>query len=85
MNSAQYIASQWNIGRELWYREWATLSGGEGQRIALAIGLSLQGTETLLLDGGLVENQRRLRHTDPKYQNLLVHSIKLRQNWWRDM
>jgi len=50
VNSAQYIASRWNIERELWYREWATLSGGEGQRIALAIGLSMPGTETLLLD-----------------------------------
>ena len=58
MNSAQYIASQWNIEHELWYREWATLSGGEAQRIAMAIGLSMRGTEILLLDGGLLKSRR---------------------------
>jgi len=50
INSAQYIASKWNIEQELWCREWVTLSGGEAQRIAMAIGLSMQGTEILLLD-----------------------------------
>lgn len=60
MNSAQYIASQWNIEHELWYREWATLSGGEAQRIAMAIGLSMRGTEILLLDGGLLKSRRWL-------------------------
>ncbi|KAF8334002.1 P-loop containing nucleoside triphosphate hydrolase protein [Cantharellus anzutake] len=50
LNSAQYIASRWNIDEELWHRKWVTLSGGEAQRIAMAIGLSMQGTEILLLD-----------------------------------
>jgi ABC-type Mn2+/Zn2+ transport system ATPase subunit len=35
----------------LWDREWATLSGGEGQRIALAIAAGLPGAEVILLDG----------------------------------
>ena len=32
-------------------REWATLSGGEGQRLALAIALGIGGAELVLLDG----------------------------------
>jgi len=50
MSSAAYIASLWGIEDELWDRDWGNLSGGEAQRLALAIGLSIQGTEILLLD-----------------------------------
>jgi ABC-type iron transport system FetAB ATPase subunit len=35
----------------MWAREWSTLSGGEGQRIALAIAIGLGGAEVVLLDG----------------------------------
>lgn len=45
------LAAEWGIDRILWAREWATLSGGEGQRLALAIALGLGGTEVVLLDG----------------------------------
>lgn len=35
----------------MWAREWSTLSGGEGQRIALAIAIGIGGAEVVLLDG----------------------------------
>jgi energy-coupling factor transporter ATP-binding protein EcfA2 len=37
----------------MWGREWSTLSGGEGQRMALAIAIGLGGAEVVLLDGKL--------------------------------
>jgi len=40
----------WGIDPELWDRDWHNLSGGEGQRILLSIGVSLNGPEILLLD-----------------------------------
>jgi ABC-type lipoprotein export system ATPase subunit len=45
------LAREWGIDPALWDREWATLSGGEGQRIALAIAAGLTGAEVILLDG----------------------------------
>lgn len=45
------LARDWGVDTQLWAREWNTLSGGEGQRIALAIALSLGGAEVVLLDG----------------------------------
>ncbi|KAJ3919130.1 P-loop containing nucleoside triphosphate hydrolase protein [Lentinula edodes] len=44
------IASSWGIDTQLWDREWSNLSGGEIQRIALAIGIGLDTAEVLLLD-----------------------------------
>jgi ABC-type thiamine transport system ATPase subunit len=35
----------------MWHRGWSTLSGGEGQRIALAIAVGVGGAEVVLLDG----------------------------------
>jgi ABC-type dipeptide/oligopeptide/nickel transport system ATPase subunit len=35
----------------LWRREWATLSGGEAQRMGLAVAVSLGDAEVILLDG----------------------------------
>jgi len=49
-DSAASIAENWGIEPELWDRSWVSLSGGEAQRIALAIALGLKGTEVLLLD-----------------------------------
>ena len=39
------------VGDDLWDRNWTELSGGEGQRIMLAIGASLGTAEVLLFDG----------------------------------
>lgn len=45
------IAEQWGVDEDLWDRPWAKLSGGESQRIALAIAIGIPGAEVLLLDG----------------------------------
>lgn len=45
------IGQTWGIAPDLWNRGWLNLSGGEGQRILLAIATSLNVAEILLLDG----------------------------------
>jgi len=50
VESAASIAENWGIEAELWDRSWASLSGGEAQRMALVIALAIKGTEVLLLD-----------------------------------
>jgi ABC-type Mn2+/Zn2+ transport system ATPase subunit len=45
------LSASWGIDEEMWSRDWSTLSGGESQRVALAIAVALPGTEVLLLDG----------------------------------
>jgi len=45
------LAAEWGIDRTYWMRDWSTLSGGEGQRIALAIAIGIGGAEVVLLDG----------------------------------
>lgn len=45
------VAESWGIQPELWDRSWANLSGGEAQRIVLAIAVGLDTAEVLLLDG----------------------------------
>ncbi|OCH95050.1 P-loop containing nucleoside triphosphate hydrolase protein [Obba rivulosa] len=44
------VAGAWGIEHELWDRGWGDLSGGEAQRIALAIAVGMQTAEVLLLD-----------------------------------
>ncbi|TFK42572.1 P-loop containing nucleoside triphosphate hydrolase protein [Crucibulum laeve] len=44
------ISSAWAIEGELWEREWSNLSGGEAQRIVLAVAVALNTAEVLLLD-----------------------------------
>lgn len=46
------LAAEWGIEKTMWKREWGTLSGGEGQRIALAVAVGVGGAEVVLLDGG---------------------------------
>jgi ABC-type dipeptide/oligopeptide/nickel transport system ATPase subunit len=45
------LAKDWALEEDVWDREWATLSGGEAQRVLMAIAVGLRGTEILLLDG----------------------------------
>ena len=45
------VGSQFGIDPNLWNRNWTELSGGEGQRIMMAIGVALGTAEVLLLDG----------------------------------
>ena len=45
------LAESWGIDEELWDRTWSNLSGGEMQRIALAIAVGMRSAEILLLDG----------------------------------
>lgn len=45
------LAESWGVDEELWDRNWSNLSGGEMQRIALAIAVGIRSAEVLLLDG----------------------------------
>lgn len=45
------VAKSWGISEELWDRAWANLSGGESQRIAMAVAVGMNAAEVLLLDG----------------------------------
>ncbi|KAI0647249.1 P-loop containing nucleoside triphosphate hydrolase protein [Trametes meyenii] len=44
------VAESWGVQPELWDRSWSNLSGGEAQRIVLAIAVGLNTAEVLLLD-----------------------------------
>jgi ABC-type iron transport system FetAB ATPase subunit len=45
------IAKAWGVDEELWDRDWSNLSGGEAQRVAMAVAVGLDAAEVLLLDG----------------------------------
>lgn len=45
------LSAAWGIEPEIWDRTWTNLSGGEAQRVALAIAVGLDSAEILLLDG----------------------------------
>lgn len=48
--NAENLAETWGIDPDLWDRSWNTLSGGEAQRIALAVAVTFDEVEVLLLD-----------------------------------
>lgn len=50
-NETIELAESWGIDEELWDRTWSNLSGGEMQRIALAIAVGMRSAEIMLLDG----------------------------------
>jgi len=50
IEEAVSLSEKWGITRHLWDKEWTGLSGGEAQRLALAIAVSLPGAVVLLLD-----------------------------------
>ncbi|KAI6022690.1 P-loop containing nucleoside triphosphate hydrolase protein [Pisolithus marmoratus] len=62
------VANAWGIDEGLWDRNWSNLSGGESQRIALAIAVGLNTAEVLLLD----EPTSAL---DPQSTTLVEHFI----------
>lgn len=51
LQRAMDISEKWDVDSQLWEREWSNLSGGEAQRIALAIAVGLNTAEIILLDG----------------------------------
>ncbi|KAN0133775.1 ABC transporter [Lactarius tabidus] len=50
LHRAMDLAERWGIAKELWDRPWGSLSGGEAQRLSLAIPYGLNCAEVLLLD-----------------------------------
>ncbi|EJU04204.1 ATP-binding cassette transporter [Dacryopinax primogenitus] len=50
IESALKLSEHWNITSDLWDKDWTGLSGGEAQRIALAVAVSLPGAVVLLVD-----------------------------------
>ena len=48
-DSPMDIAKEWGITAQTWNRPWGSISGGEAQRISLAIAVSLQ-PKIMLLD-----------------------------------
>lgn len=45
------VAHAWGLDEDIWDRTWTNLSGGEAQRVLLAIAVGLGAAEVLLLDG----------------------------------
>ncbi|KAF5391350.1 hypothetical protein D9757_001879 [Collybiopsis confluens] len=71
------IASSWGIDEQLWDRDWSNLSGGETQRIALAITMGLDSAEVLLLD----EPTSALDHQSSlQVERLIADTLKSNDN-----
>lgn len=71
LNKSIDVARSWGIDEELWDRAWNTLSGGEAQRIALAISFGMNGT-ILLLDGSYLFTNLLSQASDDVDQSLRV-------------
>ncbi|KAI0320091.1 P-loop containing nucleoside triphosphate hydrolase protein [Amylostereum chailletii] len=67
------IASSWDVDESLWDRAWNCLSGGEAQRLALAIGFGLNTAEILLLDEPTSALDADISQV---VEDTLVHAIK---------
>ena len=53
---------EWGVDSGLWDRPWTTLSGGEAQRVALAVAVGLDCADILLLDGECYYNTYLIIH-----------------------
>ncbi|KZO98853.1 P-loop containing nucleoside triphosphate hydrolase protein [Calocera viscosa TUFC12733] len=51
VENALKLSEHWSIDHDLWDKGWSELSGGEAQRLSLAVAVSLPGAVVLLLDG----------------------------------
>lgn len=69
------LAEQWGVARELWDRPWGSLSGGEAQRLSLAIPYGLNCAEVLLLDGTLRPKPQRASDSFFTLQNRRLRLI----------
>ncbi|PSR94046.1 hypothetical protein PHLCEN_2v4474 [Hermanssonia centrifuga] len=67
------VAKSWGIEEELWDRNWSDLSGGESQRIALAVAVGLKTAEVLLLDEPTSALDAGTSNTVEEYLKRQVH------------
>lgn len=51
MDGPVELAESWGVDSSAWDRNWSSLSGGEAQRVTLAMAVGMPGAEILLLDG----------------------------------
>ena len=86
LHRAMDLAERWGIAKELWDRPWGSLSGGEAQRLSLAIPYGLNCAEVLLLDGVPLplKPQRRVCSNYCISQNRRPRSIPIAPPWWRE-
>ncbi|THG99207.1 hypothetical protein EW026_g3089 [Hermanssonia centrifuga] len=67
------VAKSWGIEEGLWDRNWSDLSGGESQRIALAVAVGLKTAEVLLLDEPTSALDAGTSNTVEEYLKRQVH------------
>jgi len=68
------VARGWGLEDDAWDREWTSLSGGEAQRLALAVAVGLEGTEILLLDEPTSALDAETTELVEKYLKKLIRS-----------
>lgn len=77
------LAESWGIDEELWDRTWSSLSGGEMQRIALAIAVGMRTAEILLLDGTYSWLFSMMHVCSACAQSLRRHSTQTQRLVWK--